>query len=945
MDNLNDVLKAIAANPKRGIFVSRSGAEKQRELAVWIAARLKANGYIPILQDANFKRADFMLAMNAALASGARVLALMSRDYLASEHCMKEALGALDDQLNASRRLVLLRIDDCEPLGLLRRIDRVDFGPVWRSGNAVEMERVLLDALADPLKLSGTFYVPTAIDPAQAIHPQVLMHDAAAFVGRERELADLRELLWNGGTAALTRADAKGLIDEAVLRGMGGIGKTTLARAYAFRHRGDYHAVWWLRAESEETLIEDLIELGARWDPTLARRDDRAAAAREVLGLIADPRRKTNQPWLLVYDNAPGPGALQSWRPPANAHVIVTSRNPAWDKAVPLDVFSLETAVAFLTEAARRTSKADQAEAAVLAEQLGRLPLALAHAASKCRGNRRITFAAYGRRLAEFWRDQPHKSAAHGKYGRSVWATFSIALDDIVAGGPDDAPCPEAETVMGVLAHLEPDEVPEFLLAPLYEGGGAAMTEAALDRALAELTAAGLVAWGKFEDGTSHLGVHRLVQDIMRARLTEQGRVAAIAALATRAIRFSFDWHTGTVAGMLGHGRWLPHASRVLDFAPDVVGDGESWATWIALFIGDHQLSRGSTIAAEASYRRAVAVAERLAQADPGNAGWQRDLSVSHNKFGDVLSARGNLPAALDAFRASHAIAERFARADPEDAGWQRDLSVSHNKIGDVLVEQDHLAAALDAYQASLAIRERLVDADPENAGWQRDLSVSQEKIGDVLRAQGDLPAALDAFQASLAIRERFAKTYPGNAGWQRDLSVSQEKIGDVLRAQDNLPAALDAFRASRAIAERLVAAYPGNAGWQGDLSVSQEKIGDVLVEQGNLLAALDAFQASLAIRDRLARVDPGNAGWQHLVALSFQRIGLVAEQQGHRVEAVAAYRRGLDTMRTLKALAPDHAAFSRDLAWFENRIAALSVPAYPAWLRQLLRRMTGRGD
>jgi hypothetical protein len=91
--------------------------------------------------------------------------------------------------------------------------------------------------------------VPTSIDPAQATHPQVLMHDAVAFTGRERELADLKELLWTGGTAALPWAGAKGLVDEAGLRGMGGVGKTTRARAYAFRHRSEYHAVWWLRGE------------------------------------------------------------------------------------------------------------------------------------------------------------------------------------------------------------------------------------------------------------------------------------------------------------------------------------------------------------------------------------------------------------------------------------------------------------------------------------------------------------------------------------------------------------------------------------------------------------------------------------------------------------------------------------------------------------------------
>jgi hypothetical protein len=83
------------------------------------------------------------------------------------------------------------------------------------------------------------------------------------------------------------------------------------------------------------------------------------------------------------------------------------------------------------------------------------------------------------------------------------------------------------------------------------------------------------------------------------------------------------------------------------------------------------------------------------------------------------------------------AIAERLAKADPGNAGWQRDLSVSHDKIGDVQQAQDDLAAALTSYQASLAIAEHLAKADPGNAGWQRDLSVSHDQIGDVQQAQG----------------------------------------------------------------------------------------------------------------------------------------------------------------------------------------------------------------
>ena len=40
---------------------------------------------------------------------------------------------------------------------------------------------------------------------------------------------------------------------------------------------------------------------------------------------------------------------------------------------------------------------------------------------------------------------------------------------------------------------------------------------------------------------------------------------------------------------------------------------------------------------------------------------------------------QGNLPEALKAYQAGLAIAERLARADPGNAEWQRDLSVSQN--------------------------------------------------------------------------------------------------------------------------------------------------------------------------------------------------------------------------------------------------------------------------
>ncbi len=61
-----------------------------------------------------------------------------------------------------------------------------------------------------------------------------------------------------------------------------------------------------------------------------------------------------------------------------------------------------------------------------------------------------------------------------------------------------------------------------------------------------------------------------------------------------------------------------------------------------------------------------------------GNTLWQRDLSISYAKVGDVLEAQGKLDEALKAFRDSpDSLADGLAAADRRNTQWQRDLSVS----------------------------------------------------------------------------------------------------------------------------------------------------------------------------------------------------------------------------------------------------------------------------
>jgi hypothetical protein len=67
--------------------------------------------------------------------------------------------------------------------------------------------------------------------------------------------------------------------------------------------------------------------------------------------------------------------------------------------------------------------------------------------------------------------------------------------------------------------------------------------------------------------------------------------------------------------------------------------------------------------------------------ANPGNVLWQHDLSVSHDRVGDMLAAQGRVPDALQSFRDGLAIRERLAKAAPANAGAQFDLVVSNWKL------------------------------------------------------------------------------------------------------------------------------------------------------------------------------------------------------------------------------------------------------------------------
>src|SRR5262249_4753992 len=155
-----------------------------------------------------------------------------------------------------------------------------------------------------------------------------------------------------------------------------------------------------------------------------------------------------------------------------------------------------------------RTKRTDAAGAETLADALGRLPLALDHAAAYCKRTQ-TQFGDYAAKASSLISAAPRGAG----YPRSVAATFDLAITEAVGQ------CQAAEALMAYLAQCAPERIPMLLVE------GAVEDEAQRMEAVAALAEVSLVKHDPFGDGTRAITLHRIVQAVARARSKTKGSV------------------------------------------------------------------------------------------------------------------------------------------------------------------------------------------------------------------------------------------------------------------------------------------------------------------------------------------------------------------------------------------------------------------------------------
>ncbi len=684
------------------------------------------------------------------------------------------------------------------------------------------------------------------------------------FVGRTDDLKQLAAWLKKGETVVINQA--------AAVTGMGGIGKTQLASAFALRY-GKYFCggVFWLDFAEPKLIPSEVAACGEIADVNLL--DTR------VKQIFSD--WQDGVPRLLIFDNCEDPQLLMQWRPPKGAsRVLVTSRQSNWDPGLGIQILPLgpleRPESIDLLQGFREDLGADDPDLNAIASDLEDMPLALRLAGSFLNTHRQDI--SPGEFLEALRQPEPLRARTlrAGEYSptgqdHDVSRAFSIGMKWLQKESQTNR---LALDLLKQIACFAPGEfIPLDLIRT--SAGGEKDEKAGFEDGVSRLLNMGLV-----EDNTKgDLRMHRLVAWFVRDSLPIK---AALLARVDQAIlpAAAKANKSGNLANM-----WplLPHLKLLTDQA--LKGDHElaaRLANELAFYleaIADHPGARSY-------YQKALAFNERtLGEAHP-------DTTVSLNNLGGLLTSTGDYRGARSYYEKALVIRRKVLGSDHPDTAR------SLNNMGHLLQEMEDYAGARPYYEQALAVRRKALGEEHSST------VISLNNMGGLLQAMGDYPGARSYYEQALAINQKvLGEEHPVTAS-------SLNNLGGLLQAMGDYPAARSHFEQALAINCKVLGKeHPASA-------TSLNHLGKLLQAMGDYSGARSSFEQSLAIRRKVL-------GEEHPdTASSLNNLGELELAMGNHAAARSFFEKALLIRR--KVLGEEHPATAASMSNLGNLLLAL---------------------
>lgn len=345
------------------------------------------------------------------------------------------------------------------------------------------------------------------------------------FTGRSDELGVLEQLSIS--------ADAQIF----VVSGMGGVGKTQLARKFIEDCRTNYGNVIWIDSETEKNiknafnqLSEDVLNI--RTINANGKEKDAKSIVEQVLNKVC--QRKT----LFIYDNVDLINSMNFVLAVAapvgkKPHVLITSRLQKWPrgiKVILLRVWSLNESVEYIAKMLEDPHTDTEDDKQLLAKTLQYFPLALRQATAFIKTQRDSGSYKISKYIDRFRYDicemldsTLFQDDSTSRYNSTTYMTWSITTRAIEG---DKLNGELAIRILKIIAYFDPDDIErDWFLYLSFGRNQPADSEETVKSAVGLLIKYCMVD-SQFQQ--SLISIHRLVQEVTKQKLKESQEESSV---------------------------------------------------------------------------------------------------------------------------------------------------------------------------------------------------------------------------------------------------------------------------------------------------------------------------------------------------------------------------------------------------------------------------------
>ncbi|KAK4118976.1 hypothetical protein N657DRAFT_650651 [Parathielavia appendiculata] len=718
------------------------------------------------------------------------------------------------------------------------------------------------------------------------------------FVAREEELAGIHRVLGEGSGRRIV-----------VVHGLGGMGKTQLAAAYAKRHREDYSAVFWLNARDETSLRQGFARVADRVfreHPSVVYVRN-AAESRDLNEAVQAVKRwldnNKNDRWLVIYDNYDNPrlggggdsgpnegrgGGLEGDRDAniaegydirpflPDAHhgaIVITTRSSrvTVGHRIPLrKLKDLEDSLEILAYTSNRHDLRKDAAAVQLARKLDGLPLALSTAGAYL-DNVATSFAEYLEMYRKSWlRLQKTTPGLLSYEDRALYSTWDISYAQVEQQNMTSARLLQLWAYFGN----------EDLWFELLLGGRSSSPQwfreltgdmLGFTDAVRVLCDYGLVEADTSlkERGTESrgYGMHGCVHS-WTIHVLNEVRNIEMAQLAMRCVGLHVPTNMERDYWVVQR-RLMQHADRCLEM---VVMDRVSILEgdeWVLHNLGDFYTSQGRLSDAQAMYERALQSKEKALGPE------HTSTHSTVNNLGLLYKAQGRLSDAEAMYERALRGSEKVLR--PEHTS----TLITVNNLGDLYADQGRFSDAEAMYERALRGKEKALG--PEHTSTLATVN----NLGNLYANQGRLSDAEVLYKRALQ-------------GYKKALGPEHTSTLDTVNNLGLLYADQGRLSDAEAMYERALQGREKALGTEHTSTLDTvNNLGLLYADQGRLSDAEAMYERALRGREKAL-------GPEHTSTLdTVNNLGLLYADQGRLSDAEAMYERALRGRE--KALGSEH--------------------------------------